>query len=117
MRKRNTGINIRMTYEEKKEVEKNADICNLSVSEYLRKLALGCEPKELPRKSIYDAMLKLEKEIEELESFLDADQAPEKLLSFKEATRRISNTMRTIWKLLMSNFEADQKGAGLHGDN
>ena len=117
MRKRNTGINIRVTYEEKKSIEKNADICDLSVSEYLRKLALGFKPKELPRKDIYDAMLKLEKQIEDLKSFLKADQDPDKLLSFTESTRKIDNTMKTIWKLLMSNFEADKEGSDIHGDN
>ena len=117
MRKRNKGINIRVTEREKKKIEFRADICNLSTSEYLRKLALGFEPRELPKDGIYDALLKLEKQIEDLKSFLNADQDPEKLLSFTEATRKIRNTMKTIWKLLMSNYDTDLKGSDIHGDN
>ena len=117
MRNRNKGINIRVTEREKKKIEMRAGICNLSTSEYLRKLALGFEPRELPREKIYDEMLKLEKQIEDLKSFLKTDQDPEKLLSYTEATRKIRNTMKTIWKLLMSNFDADQKGSDIHGDN
>lgn len=107
MRKRNKGINIRVTDKEKKKIEFRANICNLSTSEYLRKLALGFEPRELPRKNIYDSMLKLEKQIEDLLSFLKTDQDPEKLLPFTEATRKIRYTMKTIWKLLLSNFDTD----------
>ena len=117
MRKRNKGINIRVTDKEKEKIELRAGICNLSTSEYLRKLAMGFEPRELPREKIYDYMLKLGREVEDLELFLKADQDPEKLLSYTEVTRKIRNTMKTIWKLLMSNFDADQKGSDIHGDN
>ena len=48
MRKRNTHINIRTTPEEKARFEKNANICGLSLSEYLRMLANRYEPKQLP---------------------------------------------------------------------
>jgi hypothetical protein len=47
-RKRNAGINIRVTPEEKKKIERNARKCRLSVSEYLRQIAMKAEPKELP---------------------------------------------------------------------
>ena len=117
MRNRNKGINIRVTEKEKKKIEMRADICNLSTSEYLRKLAMGFEPRELPREKIYDSMIKLGRYIEDLESFLNADQDPEKLLSYTEATRKINNAMKTIWKLLMSNFDADKEGSDIHGDN
>ena len=48
MRKRATHINIRTTPEEKSRFERNAKKCGLSLSEYLRKLANGYEPKPLP---------------------------------------------------------------------
>lgn len=117
MRKRNKGINIRVTDKEKGKIELRAGICNLSTSEYLRKLAMGFEPRELPREKIYDSMLKLEKQIEDLKSFLKTDQDPEKLLYYTEATRKIRNTMKTIWKLLMSNYDTDLKGSDTHGDD
>ena len=48
MRTRETHINIRTTPQEKSKIERNAKRCGLSLSEYLRKLASGYEPKELP---------------------------------------------------------------------
>ena len=40
-RKRRHGINIRVTEEEKQQIERCAAHCQLSVSEYLRRLACG----------------------------------------------------------------------------
>ena len=40
-RKRTHGINIRVTEEEKQQIERCAAHCQLSVSEYLRRLACG----------------------------------------------------------------------------
>jgi len=44
MRKRTFGINIRVTEQEKKRIEKYAKKCKLSISEYLRQLANGYTP-------------------------------------------------------------------------
>ena len=44
MRNRTFGINIRVTEQEKKRIEKYAKKCKLSISEYLRQLANGYEP-------------------------------------------------------------------------
>lgn len=51
MRNRTFGINIRVTEKEKKRIEKYAKKCKLSVSEYLRQLANGYEPR------IYESVL------------------------------------------------------------
>jgi hypothetical protein len=48
MRTRETHINIRTTPKEKAVFEHHAKKCGLSLSEYLRKLANGHEPKALP---------------------------------------------------------------------
>lgn len=40
-RERTHGINIRVTEEEKQQIERCAALCRLSVSEYLRRLACG----------------------------------------------------------------------------
>ena len=40
-------INIRLTPKEKKQMEKLAETCGLSLSEYLRKRGLGYEPRPL----------------------------------------------------------------------
>ena len=58
-RKRNLGINIRVTAGEKKRIERNAKKCRLNVSEYLRQIALGLEPKELPSDEIITSLMRL----------------------------------------------------------
>jgi len=52
-RKRIYGINIRVTGAEKERIERNAKRCKLTVSEYLRQLANGYEPRELPNDKLY----------------------------------------------------------------
>ena len=51
-RKRTTGINIRVTPEEKKRYARLARRCRLSLSEYLRQVANGYAPRELPTESV-----------------------------------------------------------------
>lgn len=58
-RKRNVGINIRVTPEEKKKIERNAKKCRLNLSEYLRQIAMKVVPKELPSKEIEDSFLRI----------------------------------------------------------
>ena len=58
-RQRNLGINIRVTPEEKKKIERNARKSRLSVSEYLRQIAMKVEPKELPAKEIEESFLRI----------------------------------------------------------
>ncbi len=58
-RQRNLGINIRVTPQEKKKIERNANKCRLSVSEYLRQIAMKVEPKELPAKKIEESFLRI----------------------------------------------------------
>lgn len=47
-RKRTVGINIRVTPQEKKRIVRFAKKCRLSVSEYIRQLAEGYTPQQLP---------------------------------------------------------------------
>ena len=46
-------INIRLTPKEKEQMESLADICGLSLSEYLRKRGLGYEPRPLLSDNFY----------------------------------------------------------------
>jgi len=60
MRTRETHINVRTTPEEKSQFERKAKKCGLSLSAYLRMLAIGHEPKSVPPleyQKIYDLML------------------------------------------------------------
>ena len=51
-RQRNIGVNIRVTPEEKKRFTRLAGRCRLSLPEYLRQLANGYTPRELPTESV-----------------------------------------------------------------
>ena len=53
-RKRTNVINLRVTPQEKDRIEFFARKCGLSVSEYLRQLAYGYAPRELPTELIKD---------------------------------------------------------------
>ena len=46
-------INIRLTPKEKAQMERLAEICGLSLSEYLRKRGLGYEPRPLLSDNFY----------------------------------------------------------------
>jgi len=50
MRVRNIHINLRLTPEEKARLKRDAELCKLSVSEYLRQRANGYEPQPAPTK-------------------------------------------------------------------
>ena len=65
MRKRTCGVNIRVSVEEKKRIERYAKKCGLSVSEYLRQLAHGCEPKEALPEEFYQVTTYLEQILRE----------------------------------------------------
>ena len=55
MRLRKTAINLRVTENEKKKLEKSARYCDLSLSEYLRKVGLGKEVRAASPQSFYEA--------------------------------------------------------------
>ena len=56
MRKRTQGINVRVTAAEKCKIERSAAGCGLTVSEYLRRRALGYTPKFHPPPELFSAL-------------------------------------------------------------
>ncbi len=59
MEERNKGIFVRVTEQEKKRIDCSAKSCGLSMSEYLRKRALGYSPREIPPDEFYPFHAKL----------------------------------------------------------
>lgn len=53
MRTKTLGINVRVTESEKKKLKRNAKLCGLSLSGYLRKVGLGKEINPIPDKDYY----------------------------------------------------------------
>ena len=64
---RNVGINIRVTEQEKKKIIRNAKRCKLSVSEYLRQIAEGREPREAIDERIFAICRRLQQTINVLQ--------------------------------------------------
>ena len=54
MKEKKNSIYVRVTEKEKVRIENKAKKCGLSVSEYLRKRALGYSPKSLLPESFYE---------------------------------------------------------------
>lgn len=103
MRNRNVGINIRVSEKEKEKIVRNASKCQLTVSEYLRKLANGHEPKELPRKEIYEEILEMEKKICRAEVFSESVREVDRE-DFDKFLEEMQRSLDRIWRLVMSNL-------------
>lgn len=61
MRERNVLINVRVTDDEKKVIERKAKRSGLSLSEYIRQSALGKTIKAAPSKFLYEAYQLIDK--------------------------------------------------------
>ena len=59
MKERINSIYVRVTENEKQRIKNKADKCGLTISEYLRKRALGYSPKALLPESFYEFSSKL----------------------------------------------------------
>ena len=66
MRERDVQVSIRMSENEKKVLERNAQKCKLGISEYIRMLIKGYVPREAPT----EEFIKLCREIATLNSLL-----------------------------------------------
>ena len=60
MRKRNVGINVRVSVTEKRKMTLMAKRCGLSLSEYLRQRALGYKLGGHPPKEVFDVLDKID---------------------------------------------------------
>ncbi len=116
MRNRRLGINIRVTENEKGIIEKNARKCSLTVSEYLRQIAMEHDPKEIPKAEIYDEMLRLQQQIDLLQDVLQKTNDPKLRQVLDLFGRETRKTLTNIWQLLLKNYEAG-KGGGTHGND
>lgn len=69
MRKRAAGINVRVTPSEKRRMEQRARHAGLTLSEYLRKRALGYAPKFHPPREFFGVLTYLENLTDQLERY------------------------------------------------
>ena len=80
MKERINSIYVRVTEKEKIRIKNKAEKCGLTISEYLRKRALGYSPKALLPESFYEFSSKLGEVYEKLDSGYSTE-LEEKILS------------------------------------
>ena len=100
MRKRQVGINIRVTENEKRKLELNARRCNLSLSAYIRKLGLWHEVQALPQKKLYQ----IYKSISYLEDDLD-------VLSKEQIKENLQDIKSKMLEVYLSEAQGDDDGS------
>lgn len=110
-RKRTVGINIRVTESEKKHIVRNAKRCRLSVSEYLRQLANGYEPKELPNARIFDLCWQIDALISEYDNRGDV-KFKQYLAAMLDDLGRICSGQRALTETEVNANGCDQDMAG-----
>ena len=99
-RQRNLGINIRVTPQEKKKIERNAKKCKLTVSEYLRQLAMTKEPKELPSDAMVESLMRLNSVISAFEKDSEAATTDESRRFYKSCAEYIRRIMTETLQLM-----------------
>ena len=80
MKERTNSIYVRVTEKEKIRIKNKADKCGLTISEYLRKRALGYSPKALLPESFYEFSGKLSDLYEQIDKDYSTE-LEEKILS------------------------------------
>ena len=99
-RKRNFGINIRVTPEEKEKIERNARKCRLSVSEYLRQIAMKKQPKELPSEEMIQSLMRLRNVISHFEQRARSASEEEQIRFFMSCAEYIRMIMTDTLQLM-----------------
>lgn len=106
MRKRSTGINIRVTPTEKRKMERRARNTGLTLSEYLRQRALGYTPKFHPPPEFFSELVHLEVLTEQIGKF-----APEVAEAYRDGLEAIQEMV--LWK--GEEADSDNENMGCAG--
>ena len=107
-RRRNLGINIRVTPAEKKKIERNAKKCKLNVSEYLRQIAMGIEPKELPSEEIIQSIMRLQSEVSLFEKYAQASTSENGIRFYRDVADRLNRIYTETVQLLTRSAEKSE---------
>ncbi|MBR1986912.1 MAG: hypothetical protein IKA24_08540 [Mogibacterium sp.] len=107
-RQRNLGINIRVTPAEKKKIERNAKKCKLTVSEYLRQIAMNIEPKELPSDEIIQSIMRLQNEVSLFERYAQSSTNENNIRFYRNVADRLSRIQTETLQLLTHSTENNE---------
>ena len=104
-RQRNLGINIRVTLAEKKKIETNAKKCRLSVSEYLRQIAMKVEPKELPPEEVIQSIMRLQTIVSLFEKYARSSANENSIRFYRDIADRLLTIQTETLQLLTHSKE------------
>ena len=107
-RQRNLGINIRVTPAEKKKIERNAKRCKLTVSEYLRQLAMKVEPRELPSDEITQSIMRLQSEVSLFERYAQSSTNENNIRFCRAVADRLNKIQTETLQLLTHSTEKNE---------
>jgi len=112
-RERNVGINIRVTPDEKKKISRYAKKCRLTLSEYIRKVAVRDEPKVFIPKEIEDSLLRIRTVIHDMEEdkLMESDPVSRKILT-DYSTDLLKITVDTVQLMRNLNANSEVKADG-----
>lgn len=92
MKEKKAEINIRLTENEKKKIQRNAKKCRLSLSAYLRKVGLKQEIFSVPDKEFYKIYLEIANLKNEIDVATDNEEIKTKLEQIKMEFLKIYNS-------------------------
>lgn len=107
-RQRNLGINIRVTPAEKRKIERNAKKCKLTVSEYLRQIAMNVEPKELPSEEIIQSIMRLRNEVSLFKRYAQSSTNENNIRFYRNVADRLSRIQTETLQLLTHSTENNE---------
>ena len=103
MKEKKAEINIRLTENEKKKIQRNAKKCKLSLSAYLRKVGLKQEIFSVPDKEFYKIYL----EISRLKNEID----------FATNIEDIKTRLEQIKRIFLKIYNSKSSGENENGNN
>lgn len=112
-RERNVGINIRVTPSEKKKISRYAKKCRLTLSEYIRKVAVRDEPKMFIPKEIEDSFLRIRSVIRDMEEdkLMETDPVSRKILTdYSSNLLKIAIDTVQLMRNVNANSEVNSDG-------
>ena len=107
-RQRNLGINIRVTPAEKKKIMRNAKRCKLTVSEYLRQIAMDVEPKELPSEELIQSIMRLQREVSLFEKYSQSATSENGIRFYRDVANRLNKIQTETLQLLTRSGEKSE---------
>ena len=113
MRKRDVHIQLWLNEKEAEALSRNAKKCRLTVSEYLRQLAMEIEPKELPSAEIFKSIMRLQDISDRFRRYSEAASDEKSRRFYRDISDRLMQIMtETLQLMTHSGSYREEKSDG-----